>query len=488
MRVKSLALPLGGGGVGVWVGCWSLVDAAGQENGEALPAAASITAQALGRHVQYLASDALEGREAGTRGGQAAGQYVRQQLAAIPIRAGGPGGGYDQPFGSRYRNILGLLEGMDPQLKHQVVLVCAHYDHVGRGTEENSQGPVGEIHNGADDNASGVAMLLELAQALANLPQRPARSILLAFWDAEEKEMLGSRHWIAQPTLPLGTVTAAINLDMVGRLHRNRLTLYGSRTGYGLRRLVSEQNRYTGLEFDFSRELEDDGDHHPFFSSGIPVLFLHTGIHDDFHSPRDDAEFIDTEGMARIAELSLHLVRDLAQRPHVPAFRQAANAEAEIFRRQGQREARAASSPMLQKPVIPAAHSEGKPPRLGISFREDEAEAGSVVLTGVVPGSPAEEAGLRPGDRIYQVDGSDFNGTHSFLRSVKWSGSPLTLLIERDGRLSTTMLPFPGANAAQQRAIVIPADHQLKAIKKGTADIAPVRQELISVVPSTSRS
>jgi hypothetical protein len=290
--------------------------------------------------------------------------------------------------------------------------------------------------------------MLELAEALASLPQAPDRSILLAFWDAEEKEMLGSQHWIAHPTLPLGAVAAVINVDMVGRLRDNRLTLYGSRTGYGLRRLVSQQNLSAGFGIDFSWELEDDGDHYPFFKSGIPVLFLHTGIHDDFHSPRDDADYTDPEGMRRIATFLLDLVYELAQRRQAPVFRLAAGAEAESLRRRPGNGTLVAASLPDQGRVSLAAHVEGGPPRLGISFREDEAEAGTVVLTNVMPGSPAADAGLHPGDRVYDVAGSDFNGTDSFLRLVRRPGNTLELLVERDGRLSTAVLRFPTADLA----------------------------------------
>jgi hypothetical protein len=422
----------------------------GQETAQDFPSVASITAEKLRQHVQYLASDALEGREAGSRGGHLAGDYVREHLTALAIPGSGPGGTLDQPFGPGYRNILGLLEGSDAGLKRQVVIIGAHYDHVGRGTEDNSQGPVGEIHNGADDNASGTAVLLELAEALARLPEVPNRSILLAFWDAEEKETLGSRYWIAHPTVPLDSVVAVVNMDMVGRLRGNRLTLYGSRTGYGLRRRVSQLNQHFGLDVDFSRELEDDGDHYAFFGAGIPVLFPHTGLHDEYHSPRDDTASVDADGMRRIAGFLLHLVYDLAQRRQVPVFRPAAAAEAEehALRRGGDPFGRSQRSKPRTATV--ADRRDGGPLRLGISFREDEADPSTVVLTGIVPGLPADRAGLRPGDRVYEVSGSDFRGTHSFLELAKRPAESLQLLVERDGRLSTAVLHFPATTTSQQ--------------------------------------
>ena len=163
----------------------------------------SITRSELQRHIEVLADDTFEGREAGARGGQAAAGYIARLLQQCELKPGGDRGSYYQAFNSSCRNILASMEGSDPQLGQEVIVVGAHYDHVGYGTQRNSYGPWGYIHNGADDNASGVAGLLELAQALSHLPQRPRRTILLAFWDGEEKGLLGSKHWVQTPTISL---------------------------------------------------------------------------------------------------------------------------------------------------------------------------------------------------------------------------------------------------------------------------------------------
>ncbi len=137
--------------------------------------------------------------------------------------------GYFQDFDGASRNILGLWEGSDPALKQEVIIVGAHYDHVGYGTPSNSFGPIGRIHNGADDNASGTSGLLEIMEAIVRLEPRPRRTLLFALWDGEEKGLLGSKHWVAQPTLPLERVKLMLNMDMIGRLRDNRLEIGGSR-------------------------------------------------------------------------------------------------------------------------------------------------------------------------------------------------------------------------------------------------------------------
>src|SRR5262249_39469180 len=153
-------------------------------------ALATITIEDLRKHVDVLANDTFEGREAGSRGGHAAATYVGRELQRLKLPGGAADGGYYQGFGNQCRNILAVLEGSDPELKKDYIVISAHYDHVGYGNSTNSYGPTGYIHNGADDNASGVSGLLELIEAILQLDVRPKRSILFAFWDSEESGLL----------------------------------------------------------------------------------------------------------------------------------------------------------------------------------------------------------------------------------------------------------------------------------------------------------
>ena len=391
----------------------------------------SIGSGELQGYVETLADDALEGREAGTRGGRAAGDYLAGLLREFGLRGAGLDGGYFQPFQPNFRNVLGLLPGSDPNLKHQVVIVAAHYDHIGYGTRRNSRGLVGKIHNGADDNASGTSALLELAEAFTLLPEPPRRSILFALWDAEEKGLLGSKHWLAYPTLPSEQIVALVNMDMIGRLRDDRLVIFGSRTGYGLRRLISRNNEQPQLTLDFSWEMKPNADHYPFYQRGIPAMMLHTGLHDDYHRPSDDTRRINAPGMERVARLLFGIVYDLADRDELPKFREAARRETEQTRR----------GLLAPKGPLPD-RLDGKPLRLGITWRTDEAEPGTIILTRVVRGSPAARAGLQPGDRICQVAGRRFADEAEFAELVTTRPGPLELLVERDGRLRNVEIRF----------------------------------------------
>lgn len=479
---------------------------AAERNASFAAALDSITARELKAHVEYLADDGLEGRLPGSRGGRAAGEYLAGQLSALRLRPGGVDGAYFQPFAEGYRNVLAVLPGSDPARRKEVVVLSAHYDHVGYGNAKNSRGPVGQVHNGADDNASGVSGVLELAGAFTILSDAPKRTILFAFWDAEEMGALGARHWLEHPTLPGHRVTAMMCMDMIGRLRGDRLTVFGTRTGYGLRRLISRQNGETGLLLDFDWSMTHNSDHFPFFEKQVPALLFHTGLHDDYHRPTDDADRIDAAGMDRVVRLVFGTAFELAdaaqeccfrdesrretpatlravlqRKPVLPSRLGVAWSEREFvgpgvrltevapdspaaraglragdhLLRLGGREVRSgdellgavmtspasltvvAMRPGEENPLEVKVELAGEPMRIGILWRTDDAEPGTAVLTYVVPGSPAEQAGLQPGDRIYQVAGREFAGDEELgglLGTLPW---PLQLLIERDGRLRT---------------------------------------------------
>jgi hypothetical protein len=477
-------------------------------------AAETITAGDLKRHAFWLADDALEGRAAGTRGGRAAAHYLARQLQRLGIEPAGSGGSYFQSFGADYRNVLGLLPGSDPQLSHEVVIVAAHYDHVGYGTSQTSNGPIGYIHNGADDNASGTAAVLEIAEALVHARLRPRRSVLVAFWDAEEIGLLGSKHWVAQPTVELSRVRVMFNLDMIGRLRDERLEVVGVRTAAGLRRFATQANEAFQLRLDFPWTLTDDSDHYPLYQQGIPVVMLHTGLHEEYHRPSDDAHLLNLEGMQRISRFVFRLAYDASNRQSWPAFREACRREnAEMQRRveqplpplpgrlgiswdphdagPGVRVVQvAAGSPgevaglrvgdrllqfngepiadgqslrsrvlvsppranlLVQRPTraqpleLPVELA-GQPIRVGLSWREDDAEPGCVIVTRVVAGSPAEASGLRVGDRLWRFGGREVDDGPTLQRLIAESSGMLEVLIERDGILRTLELQVPGDN------------------------------------------
>jgi len=214
-------------------------------------------------------------------------------------------------------NVIGILDGADPERRNEYVLLSAHYDHL--------QTRDGQIYNGADDDASGTATVLEIAQAFT-IGERPKRSILVIFHTAEEVGLLGSKYFVTHPTVPLNAIVANLNVDMVGRTRApndmnpanrelsdaNTLYLIGSdKLSRELHELSEQTNRDTerfNLDYRYNREdhpqrLYYRSDHYNYAQRGIPVIFYFTGLHEDYHRPTDDTEKLDFEKMARIGRL-----------------------------------------------------------------------------------------------------------------------------------------------------------------------------------------
>lgn len=385
----------------------------------------SITSTDLKEHVRVLADDSLEGREAGSRGGHAAARYLGTHLVKIGIAPAGDKGGYYQPFGANMYNVLCQLPGSDPVLKNEYVVIGAHFDHVGYGSQKNSNGPIGFIHNGADDNASGTAGLLEIAEALKKLETAPRRTIILAFWDGEEKDLLGARHWVASPTVPKDKIKFAFNADMIGRLRKDRIELIGSRTARGLRRWASAQNQDYGLALDFVWDLKEDSDHHCFFNAGIPVLMVHTGLHDQYHRPSDDLETIDIAGIERVSRYLLSMALDVADQDRIVSFRAASRTEAEGNRRG-------------LEMAAPA------PPRLGVSW-DSQTEPGKYKVVRVENGSAAHRAGVNIGDEILALNDVAPDSDNAMRKMVAASPSAAKLKVQRaNGKVEELALSLPG--------------------------------------------
>ncbi|WP_154934723.1 M20/M25/M40 family metallo-hydrolase [Gimesia maris] len=386
-------------------------------------AANSITVDELKSHIEFLASDSLEGREAGSQGGQAAGTYIRTFLQKHGIQPGMAEEGYFQEFDGGFRNIIGLIPGNDPELKKEYVVIGAHYDHVGYGKPSNSRGGVGQIHNGADDNASGTAALLEVIEAISLHKELPRRSILFVFWDAEEMGLLGSRHWMNHPTVPLDKVAIYLNLDMVGRLKEKPLTLFGSRSAYGLRSSTVRSNeRETDLKIDFDSAIRPDSDHWPFYQKGIPFLMFHTGKHEDYHRPEDDSHKIDYWGARKSAQLLTQLTLDFALQSEKPQFR---NANQDIL------------SGIDQQARIDTSD----PPRLGVAWNADIYSQGKLVLTQVMANTPAKKAGLKVGDEIVEIDGKSPIAEQGFGALIQNSDNQIVLQVRRKEQDELLELP-----------------------------------------------
>lgn len=317
-------------------------------------------------------------------------------------------------------NVAALLPGTDPRLTGRFIVIGAHLDHLGRGGE-GSLAPeqTGQVHNGADDNASGVAALIEVAHRLAGGPARPRHSVLFLAFSGEERGLLGSAHFVRNPTLSLDSAVAMLNLDMVGRLRDNRLAVMGAGTATEWRELLAAVNGRQPRPFEFA--LSEDGygpsDHSSFYARGIPVLHFFTNPHEDYHRPSDDWHRINAEGLDRIVELVSGIALAAGAQPRLTLVAQARD-------------------PHAGAPEPAADRSYG--PYLGTIPDFSPVPAG-VRITGARSGSPAEAAGLRAGDVIVGFDGREIADIYAFTYALRARipGDTVKIEVLRDGQRVT---------------------------------------------------
>jgi hypothetical protein len=344
--------------------------------------------------VRYLADDALKGRLAGSDGERCAGDFIAREFTRIGLKPGGENGTFFQSLdlasvlnphapGGTGRNVIGTLEGADPELKREWVIVGAHYDHLGEGGGPNSLAP-GEraIHNGADDNASGIAAVLWVAERLAAGP-RPARSVAFVAFTGEESGLLGSAHFAKNPTTGADPIVGMINLDMVGRLNGGTLLVFGVGTAVEWNALLEPAAARAGVTIATKGDGYGPSDHTSFYLKDVPVLHFFTNTHGDYHKPSDDWDKIDPKGLTAVATI----VSDVAAA--------AANSRPKLTLKRG------AGEP--PKPM--SGTSGGYGAWLGSVPDFTPVERG-VKLSGVTKGSPAEAAGILAGDILVGL------GTH----------------------------------------------------------------------------
>jgi hypothetical protein len=256
---------------------------------------------------------------------------------------------------------------------------------------------------------------------------------LFAFWDGEERGLKGSRYWLSRPTLPRKRVQLSITIDMVGRLDDGQLYILGTRSGYGLRRLMSGTVEEP-LWLDFNWELSANSDHWSFLEREIPIVLLHTGLHRDYHRPTDDVEKINKSGLREVSRYLLAVLIKVANADALPKFRPAVTRENSELRQR-------AAERLLPRLSLSSWPPNQPRPRLGMSWREDEAEPGTVLLTRVVDGTPAAVAGLKTLDRIQAIDDQPFADASAFEKTImsllESNTEQFTLGIERNGHVRT---------------------------------------------------
>jgi hypothetical protein len=381
--------------------------------------------------IKFLTEDWLQGRATGSPGADSAATYLARRFSEVGLQPAAGGWfqsftiGRDAPLlrtgkgGLVGKNVIGILPGRDPVLRNQTVILGAHYDHLGLGGFGSlDPDSAGRVHNGADDNASGIAGLIQVAARLAASP--PARTVVFIAFSGEELGLLGSAHYVKEPIYPLDGTLAMINLDMVGRLRAGRLIVYGAKTAKEFPALLDSLNWYAGLDIKAQGDGYGPSDQSSFYAAKRPVLHLFTDLHEDYHRTTDDWPKINLDGLKRVADFALGLVTALANRRGPLTF---VDVPASLPLQ--------AAAPTVTTPGYGAYL--GTVPDMTIS-------QGGVRLVGVRTGSPAEKAGLRGDDiitRIGKTETPDLQAMTDALRSYR-PGETVEIVVRR-GTTTTTV-------------------------------------------------
>jgi aminopeptidase YwaD len=318
-------------------------------------------------------------------------------------------------------NVVGILRGNDPKLKDEYIVLGAHYDHLGLGGPESLAASRDGIHHGADDNASGVAGLLELARVFGANQQNLRRSLVFVAFSGEELGLLGSAHYVRNAPMPLANTVAMLNMDMIGRLRNDNLTVGGIGTSPQWKTLVEDLNRPRG----FSLKLQEDGfgpsDHSSFYSKDIPVLFFFTGTHDEYHKPSDTPDTINVISQRAVVSYIHDITAAINQRDQRIEF---SKAKVEGDRR------------MMNSTF-----------RVSLGSVPEYAEGvEGVRLSGVRPGSAAEKAGVKAGDIVIELAGKKVKSVqdYTFVLQELEPNKTVPIAVLREGkRLDLQITPAP---------------------------------------------
>ncbi|MEI6232330.1 MAG: M20/M25/M40 family metallo-hydrolase [Planctomycetota bacterium] len=291
-------------------------------------------------------------------------------------------------------NLAVVLPGNDPVLKDEIVVIGAHYDHLGTGNEFSlaDKADMGKIHRGADDNASGTSSVLEMAGAMYKNRAALKRTVWIMFFGAEEMGTLGSNDFVKTPPFDfdIKNVAAMVNLDMVGRCKENKLMVYGAATGTGFGELLKRNDKSIGMELKTSPDGFGGSDQLAFMNAGIPVLFFFTGSHADYHKPSDTADKLDVAAQAKITALAFQTAVDLINAPERPKFVKV--------------EAPKITGGMggIRLGTLPDYAYDGKGLR----------------INGVREGSPADKGGLKAGDILIMLGGRKLENINDYMNAL----------------------------------------------------------------------
>jgi len=306
------------------------------------------------------------------------------------------------------KNVIGVLEGKGP-FADETIVIGAHYDHVGFGGEGSLAPGSTDVHNGADDNASGTVALIELARKLAARKTPLPRRIVFIAFTGEERGLIGSAHYVKNPLFDIKNTVAMLNMDMVGRLTEDKLTVFGTGTAPRWNKLVEETAKAYDLKLSLKPEGFGPSDHSSFYGKQIPVLHLFTGTHTDYHRPSDDWDKINIPGMQRIIGFLEEIAIATAENPKRPEYVK------------------------IEQPAT--AMRSGNRPYFG-SIPDFGVEGPGYHISGAAPGSPADKAGLKAGDTIINMGKTKIDGLDDFDLALRMfsSGEEVEVTVMRDGQ------------------------------------------------------
>jgi aminopeptidase N len=385
------------------------------------------SADRMMKTVSYLASDELQGRGAGSPGLNKAADYIVEKFTSIGLLPGADDGTYLQVFNevvnakgdkAPVKNIIGIIPGTNPKYKDESVVVCAHYDHLGLGWSGANKGNEGKIHPGADDNASGVAVMLELAEMLAkNL--KPQRTVVFAAFTLEESGLKGSKYYVQNTKrFPAAKAIGALAIDGVGRLGDKKVLVLNAYTAREWKFIFMGASYVTGVESETVTQELDASDQRSFIDVGVPGVQFFAGATEDYHKPTDVASKIDAVGLVKIATLVREGVLYLADREGPMTF-----------------QAPATPAP---KPAAPAAPAGER--RATTGSMPDFAYSGEgVKLADMSADSPAAKGGLQKGDVIIKIGEFKVANLREYSDALKnfQPGAVVEIVYLRDGKQGT---------------------------------------------------
>lgn len=393
-----------------------------------LPAQA-ISEKKLKKHIQYLASDKLKGRGTGSPEEKMAAEYIAKQFKKIGLQPKGTAGDWmhqytfkksSDPHGMnhdgpeiRSNNVVGYLDNGAPY----TVIIGAHYDHLGLGHDGNSleANSKGMIHNGADDNASGTAGVIELARYLVNNGVKEQHNFLFICFSGEELGLFGSKKYAEYPTIDFAKVSYMLNMDMIGRLNEEKRLLVG-----GVGTSPSFVPLLNGIKTDLTIKHDSAGvgpsDHTSFYLKNIPVLFVFTGQHKDYHKPSDDVDKVNFAGEVQVLDMVIRIIEGLDSTPKL------------VFQETKTKKENTGGGFKVTLGIMPDYTWDGE----------------GVRVDGVTEDRPAAKAGVQKGDLIIGLGSINVADMQAYMQALRsfTKGETTSLKIKRDGKEMTMPVTF----------------------------------------------